>query len=148
MRSITRTRSWLLGAIAVAVLAATGGGSAATARTVKGTVGPGFTIGLTMQGKEGHEIEGWEGVPLCHRRPLEHSQLPPERARLQSGPHQRGIHRDEELCAEAEEGELPLRLRPALRDHARPLPGLLSRVYRGAGRRSRPLDHRRARVRF
>lgn len=58
MRSITRTRSWLLGAIAVAVLAATGGGSAATARTVKGTVGPGFTIGLTMQGKEGHEIEG------------------------------------------------------------------------------------------
>jgi plastocyanin len=52
MRSITSTRSWLLGAIAVAALAATGSGSAATARTVKGTVGPGFTIGLTMQGKK------------------------------------------------------------------------------------------------
>jgi plastocyanin len=52
MRSITSTRSWLLGAIAVAALAATGTGSAATARTVKGTVGPGFTIGLTMQGKK------------------------------------------------------------------------------------------------
>src|SRR5439155_14062739 len=31
--------------------AATGSGSAATAKTVTGTVGPGFTIGLTMQGK-------------------------------------------------------------------------------------------------
>jgi plastocyanin len=52
MTNITRTRSWLLGAIAVAALAATGSGSAATATTVKGTVGPGFTIGLTMQGKK------------------------------------------------------------------------------------------------
>jgi plastocyanin len=52
MRNTTRTRSWLLGAIAVAALAATGSGSAATATTVKGTVGPGFTIGLTMQGKK------------------------------------------------------------------------------------------------
>jgi plastocyanin len=46
------TRSWLLGAVAAAALAATGGGSAATAKTVTGTVGPGFTIGLTMQGKK------------------------------------------------------------------------------------------------
>ena len=52
MRSITRMRSWLPGAIVVAALAAIGSGSAATARTVKGTVGPGFTIGLTMQGKK------------------------------------------------------------------------------------------------
>jgi plastocyanin len=52
MTNTTRTRSWLLGAIAVAALAATGSGSAATATTVKGTVGPGFTIGLTMQGKK------------------------------------------------------------------------------------------------
>jgi len=50
MRRI-RTRSWLLGAVAAAALTATGGGSAATAKTVNGTVGPGFTIGLTMQGK-------------------------------------------------------------------------------------------------
>jgi plastocyanin len=49
---MTRTGSWLIGALAVAVLAATGSGSAATAKTVKGTVGPGFTIGLTMQGKK------------------------------------------------------------------------------------------------
>jgi len=51
MRRI-RTGSWLLGALAAAALAATGGGSAATAKTVTGTVGPGFTIGLTMQGKK------------------------------------------------------------------------------------------------
>jgi plastocyanin len=51
MRRIARTRSLLLGATAVAALAATGSGSAASAKTVKGTVGPGFTITLTMQGK-------------------------------------------------------------------------------------------------
>jgi plastocyanin len=52
MRTITRARSLLLGAVAVAALAATGSGSAAAAKTVNGTVGPGFTIGLTMQGKK------------------------------------------------------------------------------------------------
>ena len=51
MRTITRTRTLLLGALAAAALAATGSGLAATAKTVNGTVGPGFTIGLTMQGK-------------------------------------------------------------------------------------------------
>jgi plastocyanin len=52
MRTITCTRSLLLGAVAAAALAATGTGSAATAKTVNGTVGPGFTIGLTMHGKK------------------------------------------------------------------------------------------------
>jgi plastocyanin len=53
MSGITRTRSSLLIAVVVATaaLAATGSGSAATAKTVNGTVGPGFTITLTMQGK-------------------------------------------------------------------------------------------------
>ncbi|HEX6660228.1 MAG TPA: hypothetical protein VF065_19200 [Ilumatobacter sp.] len=52
MRRITRTRSLLLGVVAAAALAATGSGLAASAKTVNGTVGPGFTIGLTMQGKK------------------------------------------------------------------------------------------------
>ena len=51
MRRLTRTRSLLLGAVAAAALAAAGSGSAASAKTVNGTVGPGFTIGLTMHGK-------------------------------------------------------------------------------------------------
>jgi plastocyanin len=51
MRRIARTRSLLIGATAVAALAATGSGSAASAKTVNGTVGPGFTITLTKQGK-------------------------------------------------------------------------------------------------
>ena len=51
MRRIT-PRSLLLTAIAAATLASTGSGSAAAAKTVNGTVGPGFTIGLTMQGKK------------------------------------------------------------------------------------------------
>jgi plastocyanin len=52
MSRITRTRTLLLGAVAAAALAATGSGTAASAKTVSGTVGPGFTIGLTMQGKK------------------------------------------------------------------------------------------------
>ena len=52
MRRTTRTRSLLLGAVVAAALAATGSGSAAPAKTVNGTVGPGFTIGLAMQGKK------------------------------------------------------------------------------------------------
>jgi plastocyanin len=51
MPRITGTR-WLLAAVVVAALAATGSGSAASTKTVTGTVGPGFTIGLTMQGKQ------------------------------------------------------------------------------------------------
>jgi plastocyanin len=52
MGRMTHTRSLLVAvAIAAAALAATGSGSAATAKTVNGTVGPGFTITLTMQGK-------------------------------------------------------------------------------------------------
>jgi plastocyanin len=53
MRRITRTQSLLLGAVlAAAALAAPGSGSAATVKTVNGTVGPGFTIGLTMNGRK------------------------------------------------------------------------------------------------
>jgi hypothetical protein len=52
---------------------------------------------------------------------------------FKSRSHKRGVHGDEELRAEAEEGELPVRLRPALRDHARQLQGLLSCDHRGAG---------------
>jgi plastocyanin len=51
MRTTPRTRSLLLGAVAAAALAAAGSGSAASAKTVNGTVGPGFTIGLTMHGQ-------------------------------------------------------------------------------------------------
>ena len=51
MRRITRTRWLLLGAVVAAALAVTGSGVATSAKTVNGTVGPGFTIGLTMHGK-------------------------------------------------------------------------------------------------
>lgn len=52
MRTMAHTRYWLLGAVAAAALAATAIGSAATPKTVTGTVGPGFTIGVNMQGKK------------------------------------------------------------------------------------------------
>src|SRR5205823_2726932 len=51
MRGIDRARSLLPAAIAAATLAAAGSGSAAATSTVNGTVGPGYTIGLTMHGK-------------------------------------------------------------------------------------------------
>ena len=50
MRGISWTRTLLCAAVAVVALAATGTGSSATPKTVKGTVGPGFTIRLTMNG--------------------------------------------------------------------------------------------------
>jgi plastocyanin len=52
MSRITRTRTLMLGAVAAAALAAASSGMAAAPKTVTGTVGPGFTIGLTMQGKK------------------------------------------------------------------------------------------------
>ncbi|MGZ4409117.1 MAG: hypothetical protein ACXVY6_10060 [Gaiellaceae bacterium] len=61
MERITPTRSLLLGALAAAALVATGSSSAASAKTVNGTVGPGFTIGLTMQGKKVTKLKA--GVP-------------------------------------------------------------------------------------
>lgn len=51
MRRVARRRYWLLGAVAAATLAVTGIGSTASTKTVKGTVGPGFTIRLSMTGK-------------------------------------------------------------------------------------------------
>jgi plastocyanin len=51
MRTITRTPA-LLAAIGAAALVATASGSAAAPKTVTGTVGPGFTIGLTLDGKK------------------------------------------------------------------------------------------------
>jgi plastocyanin len=52
MRRLMRKRSLLLGAVAATALATAGGGSAGAAQTVNGTVGPGFTIGLAIQGKK------------------------------------------------------------------------------------------------
>jgi plastocyanin len=52
MKTIGRTSALLLTAAVAAALAATSSGLAATAKTVTGTVGPGFTIGLTMNGKK------------------------------------------------------------------------------------------------
>ena len=52
MRTTTRTRSLLLAAVAAAAVAAPAASLAAPAKTVNGTVGPGFTIGLTIQGKK------------------------------------------------------------------------------------------------
>lgn len=52
MNGLTRAHCWLLAAVGAAVLATAGTVSAATPKTVKGTVGPGYTIGLTLDGKK------------------------------------------------------------------------------------------------
>jgi plastocyanin len=51
MTRTTHIRALLFAAVTAAALAVTSGSSAAAPKTVNGTVGPGFTIGLTMQGK-------------------------------------------------------------------------------------------------
>jgi plastocyanin len=52
MRRLMRKRPLLLGVVAATALATAGGSSADAAKTVNGTVGPGFTIGLAIQGKK------------------------------------------------------------------------------------------------
>jgi plastocyanin len=52
MRSISQIRTWLIGAAVAVALAATAPTSAASAPTVTGTVGPGFTIALTKSGQK------------------------------------------------------------------------------------------------
>ena len=52
MNRTNRVWSVLLGAAAVVALALPATGGAAPPKTINGTVGPGFTIGLTMQGKK------------------------------------------------------------------------------------------------
>jgi plastocyanin len=61
MRTTTRTRSLLLGAVAAAAVAAPAASPAAPAKTVNGTVGPGFTIGLTIQGKKVTQLKAGAG---------------------------------------------------------------------------------------
>jgi plastocyanin len=51
MGTMAGVRYLLFSSVAVAALAATGSGTAASVKTVNGTVGPGFTIALTMDGK-------------------------------------------------------------------------------------------------
>ena len=129
MRRITRTRSLLLGAVAAAALALTGSGSAAPAKTVNGTVGPGFTIGLTMQGKKVMKLNAGTAYRLVisDRSGIHNFHL--------SGPGFNRVLTGVEYTGTKSfvlrlKKELPLRLRPALRDHARRLPGLLSRDSR------------------
>jgi plastocyanin len=62
MGTTVRTRRCLLlGAVAALALGATASSSAAAAQTVNGTVGPGFTIGLTLDGKNVTKLKA--GVP-------------------------------------------------------------------------------------
>jgi plastocyanin len=52
MKGISRTRLFVLAAFAAAALAASSSGAAASPKTVNGSVGPGYTIGLSMHGKK------------------------------------------------------------------------------------------------
>ena len=54
-------KALLLSTVVAAALAATGSSTAASAKTVTGTVGPGFTIALTMDGKNVTTLKA--GVP-------------------------------------------------------------------------------------
>ena len=51
MGTMAGMRYLLFSSVAAVALAATGSGTAASVKTVNGTVGPGFTIALTMDGK-------------------------------------------------------------------------------------------------
>src|ERR1044072_5912417 len=57
MKAISPGRSSLLGVAVAAALAATAPTAAAPAQSVTGTVGPGFTIGLTKGGHKGAQLK-------------------------------------------------------------------------------------------
>ena len=81
MKRITCTRWLPLGAVIAAAVAVTGNGLAASAKTLKGTVGPGFTIGLTTHGKRVTKLKA--GTPYRFViRVARPSRLPSDRARL------------------------------------------------------------------
>ena len=132
MGTMAGMRYLLFSSIGAAALAATGSGTAASVKTINGTVGPGFTIALTMDGKNITKLNA--DVPyrlvISDRADIHDFHL--SGTRLQSRSHERGVRRNEELHAAAEEGELQLRLRPAFQHHARQLPGFLARNCRGA----------------
>ena len=52
MNIISRAHFFVLAAVAAAALATSANSAAATVKTVNGSVGPGFTISLSMQGKK------------------------------------------------------------------------------------------------
>src|SRR4051795_9585597 len=52
MGTTARMQLLLFSAVAALALATTGSSAASSAKTVNGTVGPGFTIALTMNGKQ------------------------------------------------------------------------------------------------
>ena len=61
MRRTARMQCLFLVAVVAAALAAGAGRSAASPKTVNGTVGPGFTIALTMNGKRVTKLQA--GTP-------------------------------------------------------------------------------------
>jgi plastocyanin len=61
MKTTRRMRYLLTSAVVAAALAATGSSTAASVKTVTGTVGPGFTISLTVDGKNVTKLKA--GVP-------------------------------------------------------------------------------------
>jgi hypothetical protein len=136
-----RTLSWLATGATAAALAATGSVSAASARTVNGTVGPGFTIGVTLQGKKVTRLKAGTAYRfvIADRSDIHDFHL--------SGP---GVNRvltsvvftgTKSIVLRLKKG-LSVRLRPPLRDHARPPPGLLNRVRTDKSSSRRRLDRK------
>ena len=136
MNTITQTRgsaAILVVAIAMAALASSAVGAAAAAPTVNGTVGPGFTITLTMHGKKVTKLKAGARTASSSAtaRSIHDFHL--------SGPGLNRVltavklQRNEELQLDAEKGELSLPVRPPRFDHARRLPRRLSHERNAGG---------------
>jgi hypothetical protein len=53
------------------------GNATAAPKAINGTVGPGFTITLKQNGRQGDEAQGGRAVPLRDQRSVVDSRLPP-----------------------------------------------------------------------
>ena len=116
-------------AVVFALSALIGAGSAAAApKTVNGSVGPGFTISLKLAGKKVKKLKATTYRFKITRQVLE-PQLPPQGPGLQQGHHERRLHRHEDGHDQAQEGDLPLRVRSALELHEGQLQGRLTSAF-------------------
>ena len=101
------------------------GTATAAPKTVNGTVGPGFTIALKLNGANVAKLKA--GVPYrSDQRQVVDPRLSHHGARTEQGRDVCRLHRDEVVRRDAQEGHVQVHVRPARVLHARELQGRLT----------------------
>ena len=127
MRHLDLPRTSLI-VLPVALLATAlvvAGSAPAATKTLSGSVGPGFTISLKYKGKKVVQADA-RPLPDQGQRQVRLPQLPHQRARREPPHHDGRLRGHEEPHLQAQEGDVPLRVRPARRRDEGQLQGRLT----------------------